>query len=317
MLVAGGRPVVGASATVTRTTSTLVAFSRPHTIVGTVVAVVVLYVTAARWVGVAVGADPVVLVLALVAAMATNLYIVGVNQVTDVAIDRINKPWLPLAAGTMTMPAGRALVGASAVVALAVGAVAGRWMLVAAAIGIAVGSAYSLPPLRFKRSHVLAAVAITSVRALVVNLVVFLHFQQVLGGTAAGGVPGHVWALTGAVLGLTIAIAWFKDLPDTEGDAAHQVSTLVLVLGPRRVLGIGLAVLGASLVAVVAAAVVGLPGVSKPALAIGHLVLLAVVATMARRLDLTDQESVRRFYAGIWRLFVAEYLVFFLAVVLA
>lgn len=306
---------MAASATVTRATSTLVAFSRPHTIVGTVVAVVVLYLTAARWVDVGLGARPLVLVLALVSALATNLYIVGVNQVTDVAIDRINKPWLPLAAGTMSMPAGRALVAGSAVVAVVAGAVAGRFMLLAAVVGVAVGSAYSLPPLRFKRSHVLAAVAITSVRALVVNLVVFLHFQQVLGG--GGRVPAHVWALTGMVLGLTVAIAWFKDLPDMEGDAAHQVSTLVLVLGPRRVLAIGLAVLAACDLAVIAAAVVGLPGVSGRVVAVGHLLLLAVLATMAVRVDLDDRASVRRFYAGIWRLFVAEYVVFAVAVVTA
>ncbi len=288
--------------------STLVAFSRPHTIVGTVVAVLVLHLLATDGLGLPVGAGLGQAALVLVAAVATNLYIVGLNQVTDVEIDRINKPWLPLAAGTMSLPVGRALVAGSAVLAVVVGAVAGPWMLAAAVIGIAVGTAYSLPPLRFKRSHVLAAASITSVRAVVVNLFVFTHFHRVLGG--GGPIPSAVWVLTGMVVGLTVAIAWFKDLPDAEGDAAHHIATLVLAMGPRRVLVIGLAVLAACYVAVVVASVGGLGGVSGPVLAVGHLLLLATIMTMGHRVDLADATSVRRFYIGIWRLFVAEYLVF-------
>ncbi len=288
--------------------STLVVFSRPHTIVGTVVAVVVLHLLATRSLDLPLGAGAGQFALVLVAAVATNLYIVGVNQVTDVEIDRINKPWLPLAAGTMSMPIGRAVVGGSAVLAVVLGAVAGPWMLGAAVIGIAVGSAYSLPPLRFKRSHVLAAASITSVRALVVNLFVFAHFHRVLGGS--GPIPPQVWVLTGMVVGLTVAIAWFKDLPDAEGDATHHIATLVLTMGPRRVLAVGLTVLGACFLAVAIVGVRGLAGMSGPVLVLGHLLLLAAMLTMGRRVDLVDHGSVRRFYTGIWRLFVAEYLVF-------
>lgn len=292
----------------TRWWSTLVAFSRPHTIIGTVVAVLVLHLLATRDLRLPVAAGLGQVVLVLVAAVATNLYIVGLNQVTDVEIDRINKPWLPLAAGTMTLPVGRAVVAGSALLAVVVGALAGWWMLGAAVIGIAVGTAYSLPPLRFKRSHVLAAASITSVRALVVNLFVFAHFHRVLGGR--GPIPPHVWVLTGMVVGLTVGIAWFKDLPDAEGDATHHIATLVLALGPRRVLVIGLAVLGGCYLAVVAFSVVGLGGVSGPVLGVGHVLLLAAMLTMGRRVDLLDQASLRRFYTGIWRLFVAEYVVF-------
>ncbi len=278
-------------------------------------AVSVLYLMAVQWIGLGPGADLVALALALVVALATNVGIVGVNQVTDVEIDRINKPWLPLAAGTLSLASGRWLVAGAAVLALALGMVAGPWMLAAAAVGLLVGAAYSLPPLRLKRSHVLAAASITSVRALVVNLFVFAHFQQVLGDP--GPIPRHVWVLTGVVVGLTMAIAWFKDLPDMEGDAAHDVSTLALVLGPPRVLAIGLAVLATCDLVVVAVALAGMAGVSVPVVVAGHLVMVAVLGTMGWRVDLADPDSVRRFYRGIWRLFVAEYVLFGIAALLA
>lgn len=291
--------------------SVAVAFSRPHTIVGTVVAVVVLYLLATLEVGGGPGANLPDLVLVLVSAVSANVFIVGVNQLTDVDIDRINKPWLPLAAGTMSLSVGRVVVAGAALVAVVVGAVAGPWMLAAAVVGLVVGAAYSLPPLRLKRFHVAAAVAISVVRALVVNLFVFAQFQDVLVGTV--DIPVHVWVLTGMVLGLTVAIAWFKDLPDAEGDARHHISTLVLVQGPRRVLGVGLVMLAVCYATVVVIGLGGLSGVSDPVLVVGHAVLLVTLAVMGWRVDLEVPDSIRRFYGGIWRLFVVEYLVFAVA----
>ncbi|CAM9640669.1 unnamed protein product [Discosporangium mesarthrocarpum] len=40
---------------------------------------------------------------ALVPSLLINVYITGLNQITDVEIDRINKPYLPIPAGHLTM----------------------------------------------------------------------------------------------------------------------------------------------------------------------------------------------------------------------
>ena len=42
------------------------------------------------------------LLQALVPALLMNVSIVGLNQLYDVEIDKINKPYLPLASGEMT-----------------------------------------------------------------------------------------------------------------------------------------------------------------------------------------------------------------------
>ncbi|HUG83883.1 MAG TPA: homogentisate phytyltransferase [Euzebya sp.] len=294
----------------------LLAFARPHTIIGTVLAVVGLWAMAGAWAAGAPAAAGVgALVLALVAALATNVYIVGINQLTDVDIDRINKPFLPLAAERISMRTGRVWVATAGVLAILAAATAGRYLLAAVAIGLLVGTAYSVRPFRLKRFHVAAAASITSVRALTVNLLVYAHFQHVIDGSAA--VPRHVLALTGMVLGLTIAIAWFKDIPDAIGDARHGIATLVLRLGVRRVLAAGLVVLGACYVSLIVAGLVGLAGVNSTVLVVGHLGLLAGLVVITRRTDLTDTESLRSFYSNIWRLFFIEYLVFPLAAVAA
>lgn len=295
---------------------TLLAFARPHTIIGTVLAVIGLWAMAGAW----AAGDPAAagigaLALALVAALATNVYIVGINQLTDVEIDRINKPFLPLAAGRLTMRTGRVWVGLAGVLAVLSAALAGPYLLAAVAIGLLVGTAYSVRPFRLKRFHVAAAVSITSVRALAVNLLVYAHFQHLVDGS--GLVPRHVLALTGMVLGLTITIAWFKDIPDAVGDARHGIATLVLRLGVRRVLTAGLVVLVACYLSLIVAGLIGLPGVDGPVLVVGHLGLLAGLVVITRRTDVTDTDSLRGFYANIWRLFFVEYLVFPIAAVAA
>ena len=87
-------------------------FSRPHTIVGTTVSVIALYAIAAA-AGHASGALD--LAATLVAAWCVNVAIVGLNQIEDVDIDRINKPDLPLAAGELSPAAAKLIVGATAV----------------------------------------------------------------------------------------------------------------------------------------------------------------------------------------------------------
>ncbi len=44
------------------------------------------------------------LLQALLPALLMNIAIVGLNQLTDVEIDRVNKPYLPLASGELTIP---------------------------------------------------------------------------------------------------------------------------------------------------------------------------------------------------------------------
>ena len=56
--------------------------------------------------------------------------------------------------------------------------------------GLAVGTAYSSPPLRLKRFPLLASLSITGVRAVVVNLGVALHFTESL-GDGSWSVPGR------------------------------------------------------------------------------------------------------------------------------
>jgi homogentisate phytyltransferase/homogentisate geranylgeranyltransferase len=292
---------------------TLLAFSRPHTIIGTTLSVGALATLAGLATGLWAGWFQVVGVL--VGSLAINVYIVGLNQVTDVDIDRINKPWLPLASGALTMPAARALVAGSAALAGFLGLVTGPYALAAFCIGFVVGTAYSVQPVRLKRSALWAALAIAGVRGLVVNLLLYLHFVTVVGAPPA--VPQVVVVLTAVVLAISLVIAWFKDIPDADGDRRFNVRTLTLRLGARRVINLGLAVLAVAYAGVIVAGVVGMPGLHGGVLVGTHGLALVVLLVASARVDLSRQPSIARFYLVIWVLFYTEYLVFTAADLLA
>lgn len=295
----------------------LLAFSRPHTVIGTVVSVVALWVLATQ----AANRPPLAplvlgaLVLTLIGALATNVYIVGLNQLTDVKIDRINKPYLPLASGALSERQGRAIVAASFVIAVLTGLVGGPFLFAAFIIGIAVGSAYSLPPVRLKRFPLWAAASVSLVRGVVVNVGVYLYFSAAFTGRAV--LPLRIAILAVVVVVLGLVIAWFKDVPDMEGDRRFGVHTLSLRLGPRRVLAIGLAAFGVCQLGLVGLAVLAPPGLHAGILAIGSLGLLSVALIAARQVDFDVPRTFVRFYLLIWGVFYAEYVVFAAAGTLA
>jgi len=284
----------------TRTAPPLVAlwrFGRPHTVIGTVTSIVGLYLIA-----VSSGDAPGVgdLAWTLVAGYGVNVFIVGLNQITDVDIDRINKPYLPLAAGDFSVAQAWAIVLVAGAVPVVLAVTQGVVELVAVVAGLLVGVAYSVPPLRLKRFAVLASLCISGVRSVVVNLGVYAHF--------AGAIAGPVWALTLFVAPFSFAIAVFKDVPDIEGDRRYHIATLTIRLGARRVLAVGV---GALVVAYVGMALLGplLLGdsVQPVVLCVGNLAALAVALLFARRADVSDRASFWRFYMRVWGLFFAEY----------
>src|SRR3954470_12028370 len=281
-------------------------FGRPHTLIGTTLSVLALYAIAVTALA---GGDLTAgwfhLLWTLVAAWCVNVFIVGINQLEDVEIDRINKPFLPIAAGDLSPAAGRRIVVAAAVVPLVLAVTQGAAELVAVALGLAIGTAYSVPPLRLKRFPALASLSITFVRSLVVNLGVWLHFSHALGGGSA--IDPAVWALIAVTVPFSFAIAILKDVPDIEGDRRYAIATFSVRLGARPVLALGLVVLTAAELGMATAGAALLDGASTVVLVGGHLAALAALWIWASRIDLADRASVTRFYMRVWVLFFAEY----------
>ncbi len=282
-----------------RAATVLWRFSRPHTIIGTALSVLGLYAIAVA--EDVPGLSIPDLLATLLAALTVNVAIVGVNQLTDVEIDRVNKPWLPIAAGDLSPAAARRIVSACTAIPLAMALTQGMTETAAVTAALAVGALYSLPPARLKRFPVAASLSITGVRSAIVNLGVYGHF--------APAIAAPVWALCLFVLPFSFAIAVLKDVPDIEGDRRFRIRTFTVRLGPERVLRLGLAAL---LLAYGGMAVLGpilLAGHAQPVvLAAGHVAAAALLIRWAHVADPRSRAAFTGFYMRVWGLFFLEYL---------
>lgn len=285
-------------------------FSRPHTVIGTSLSVLGLTglavaeqtITPAQWLpllGLVGGA--------LVSCLCGNVYIVGLNQLEDVAIDQINKPRLPLASGAFTQRQGQQIVGITGILALITAAFQGPWLLATVGLSLLIGTAYSLPPIRLKRFPFWAALCILTVRGAIVNVGLFLHMQTWLGGGTR--LPVALGMLTAFVIVFTLGIALGKDMPDIEGDRQYHISTLTLTLGLPAVFNWVRWVLTASYIGMIMASLVLL---EPPAIWIAgiHLLLLGSFWWRSQQVDLCDRRTITQFYQFIWKLFFLEYLLF-------
>ena len=288
-------------------------FSRPHTIYGTAASVIGLYLLALDrpegWLTSLPG-----LAIALVACLCANVYIVGLNQLFDVEIDRINKPYLPVASGILTWWQGYWITSLTAAASLVISGIQNPCLFVTVLVSSTIGTAYSLPPIRLKRFPFFASLCIYTVRGLVVNIGLYLYFRSMQ--FLPLQLTPELWTLVGFVLVFTLAIALFKDIPDMEGDYQFNVATVSILLGAKQTfhLCLGLLVVTYSGVAIAA---VWLPQIDAWVLGIGHLMAVALLGLYRYRLPSWTARDVYAYYQLIWKLFYLEYLLFPLASLMA
>ncbi|KAH9604656.1 hypothetical protein KSS87_001577 [Heliosperma pusillum] len=217
-------------------------FLRPHTIRGTALGSSALVVRALienpnliRWSLVLKAAS------GLVALICGNGYIVGINQIYDIGIDKVNKPYLPIAAGDLSVKSAWLLVIMFAVTGLSIVATNyGSFITSLYSLGLFLGTIYSVPPFRMKRFPVVAFLIIATVRGFLLNFGVYYATRAALGLPFEWSYP--VVFITTFVTLFALVIAITKDLPDVEGDMKYQISTLATKLGVKKIalLGTGL-----------------------------------------------------------------------------
>ena len=281
-------------------------FSRPHTIIGTSLSVFGLFAIAfSRGQNLEASTNfSIDILFTWIACICGNIYIVGLNQLEDIDIDRINKPHLPLAAGEFSITEGRSIVAITGILALIVASFQDIWLLATVVTSLLMGTAYSLPPIRLKRFPFWASFCIFTVRGVVINLGIFLHFNR------GWPVIHEVFALTIFVLVFTFAIAIFKDIPDIEGDRQYNITTLTVRLGKQSVFNLARWVLTGCYLGMAIGGLFFLPQINPIVLGATHLGILGLFWWRSQKLDLTQKSEIASCYQFIWKLFFLEYLLF-------
>ncbi|KAG6739235.1 hypothetical protein POTOM_056826 [Populus tomentosa] len=278
-------------------------FSRPHTVIGTLIGITSVSLLPVETMSELSPTFFMGLLKALVPSVLMNIYVVGLNQLFDVEIDKVNKPYLPLASGDFSMGTGVAIVSASLLASFAMGIMFQSPLLLSALlISCVLGSVYSieLPFLRWKKQAFLAATCIMIVRAIVVQLAFFVHMQKFVLGKTTVVTRSLVFA-TAFMCFFSAVIALFKDIPDVDGDRDYGIQSFSVSLGQERVFWLCVNML---LIAYGAAVVVGASSTFLPSKFItilGHCTLAFILWLRARSVDLTSKDSITSFYMFIWK----------------
>jgi homogentisate phytyltransferase/homogentisate geranylgeranyltransferase len=284
-------------------------FSRPHTIIGSTLSILALYIIALN--GSAFSFEQLIIVgISLMSAWGCNIYITGLNQWSDVDVDKVNKPWLPIASGELSRSAALNIVLVCGGISLISAAYLSLPFLGLIASIMLIGTAYSLPPLKLKRSHLAAASAIALVRGVLINLGFYWHFQYAF--LHQYEFNPFIGSLILFVVAFSLGIAWFKDIPDTRGDTEYAFQTLAVKSGRTGAFRAGLFVVSIAYLSVIILAAIS--QIPAPIFMISsHAILWGLFLFMSYRLDLTNDASIKQFYMLFWGLFFVEYVVYAIA----
>ncbi|GMY14350.1 homogentisate solanesyltransferase, chloroplastic [Fagus crenata] len=247
----------------------------------------------------------------LFALLCGNGYIVGINQIYDVRIDKVNKPYLPIAAGDLSVQSAWFLVIFFAVTGLLiVGLNFGPFITSLYSLGLFLGTIYSVPPFRMKRFPVAAFLIIATVRGFLLNFGVYYATRAALGLTFEWSSP--VAFITTFVTMFALVIAITKDLPDVEGDRKYQISTFATKLGVRNIAFLGSGLLLVNYVASVLAAIYMPQAFNRSLMIPFHAILALILIFQVWVLEQANytKEAISGFYRFIWNLFYAEYIIF-------
>jgi len=168
--------------------------------------------------------NPVHVISAVLAAGVLNAASNGLNQIFDIANDRINKPHRPLPSGALTMGQAWTFTIATYVLALAMVAVVNIETFAIYVIAALATVAYSAPPIRLKRHPVGSNLIIALVRG---------WLLKVAGWAAVATVLTSVepWYIGSIYFVFLLGATTTKDFADIEGDRAAGCITLPVKYG--------------------------------------------------------------------------------------
>jgi homogentisate phytyltransferase/homogentisate geranylgeranyltransferase len=290
---------------------TLWKFSRPHTVIGSVISIVTLYVIICAT---DKAAHLPLLVMAVAIGVTCNVFIVGLNQIADVNIDKINKPYLPIAAGSLTIQNAKIITYGCLLISLGLALYLSQFLFYIILLSAAIGWAYSMPPLHLKKHHITAALAISIVRGILINIGGFMVFNYIVNRTL--NLPADIKILAAFIMVFSIVISWFKDIPDMEGDSKYSIKTLTLVYSAKKTFITGNVLVGLTYLVTIYVKYVSFINqysLQSSILLYGHLLLLILFLLNSFIIDLQDQLSVKKFYKRFWWFFFAEYLLYLAA----
>ncbi|EXB29336.1 Homogentisate phytyltransferase 2 [Morus notabilis] len=229
----------------------------------------------------------------LIAIILAHAYYNGINQIFDVDIDRINKPYLPIPSGELSLKQAWFLMIFSVLTGLSIFQLmkADRITTSLYCFGLLLATLYSAPPFRFKGSSIATAIVIPLIS--ITNCIGILYATRVSLGLPFWWSPPIVFITTFAVM-FFVVICIIKDIPDVEGDMKNNIRTFAAIFGARNITILGTGILVINYIATIGAAIY-MPQVFKRSLMLPvHSTLALLLLFQARKLDKTNYTKIQK-----------------------
>ncbi|KAE9592498.1 hypothetical protein Lal_00028514 [Lupinus albus] len=245
----------------------------------------------------------------MVVSSCMQVFMAGLNQLYDVEIDKINKPYLPLVSGELPFKNGVIIVATTFILGhlfpLIIGSGPLFWSFVFSS-SLAIAYCADLPLLRWKRHSALTALNYIIDLGGVKPLGYVLHMQTyVFKRPPTFSRPLIFCMAMSSVFAIIIAI--FKDITDMEGDEKFGIKSLSLHLGKKPVFWICVSLLQMAYVVAILMGTLSPFLWVKIAMGLGHGILASLVSYYANSVDLKSNPAIQSFYMFIWKLLTVEY----------
>jgi homogentisate phytyltransferase / homogentisate geranylgeranyltransferase len=287
-------------------------FGRPHTIIGSFVSITTLVLLVQQ--NPLVTFNGYMYIMLLVAALACNVFITGYNQITDVDIDRVNKPYLPIVNGSLTMQQAKNIVWVSGGICIVTSLILSWLLTIIMVVIMGIGYAYSAPVIRFKKHHLPAALCIVMVRGVIVNLGIGTWLCFYLYGGAQ--ILPVLYPLTVFIVAFSIAIAWLKDLHDVEGDALHNIRTFAILYTAKWAFWLSAIIVGAGYLFSIFFIHENNSIKNSSLLVTGHIILGVFFIIHTATSSYSSRAAIHKFYMQFWIFFFVQYILYAVSAVI-
>ncbi|XP_076892639.1 homogentisate phytyltransferase 1, chloroplastic-like [Bidens hawaiensis] len=285
-------------------------FSRPYAAIATVLSVISTSLLAVERLSDLSSLFYVKVFQAIVGGIFMQIYVCGFNQICDIEIDKINKPYLPLASGELTMKTAIIVTTLSTIMSLSIVYISDSKPLFCGLFAwFLVGTAYSanvLPLLRWKRFPYTAVLYMINSRALAIPFGYYVHAKNVI----RGGVilsRRHFFSIF-MLMVFSVVLILFKDIPDIKGDEMHGIKSLASQIGPERMFWSCIWLLGMAYGVSIFVGATSSSTLSKYVTVLGHFATVSTLWVRAKSVDLKNMASISSMYLFLWKLFYVEYL---------
>ncbi|CAI9098463.1 OLC1v1035114C1 [Oldenlandia corymbosa var. corymbosa] len=282
-------------------------FSRLYAFIGTGLSIISISAMVAKSISDISPAFLIGMSQAFGAAFFMHIYMNGLNQLSDIEIDKVNKPYLPLVSGEYSINTGFAITLCSVLMSFLIVWIGGSWTLLCGLLSVFIsGTVYSInvPFLRWKNSAFLAALCIFSMRV-PPYIAFYLHMQTfVLQRPALISKPLILGSLFLSLF--SVVVAFSKDIPDVEGDELHGVQSFAVQFGKKKAFWICIALLQIAYLIAISIGLTSSQDWSKLIMVAGHTILALIVWSHSKTIDLGSKASTSSFYQFIWKLLYVE-----------